>query len=208
MNVASAMSFVWDTKPDFPSHPRGSMDFNLDMLPRGPWFEVWTCFPEVHWNWNLDVLLRGPMDLKFWRASQRSNGLKFGRVSQRFDGLKFRRASQRFDGFEVWTCFPEVHWNWILDVLPRGLIVWSLDVPLRGPMDLKFRRAFQRSDGSILDVLPRGSMDWIWTCFPEVHWNWIWTCFPEVRWFEVWTCFPKVHWNWSFDVLLRGPMDL
>ena len=27
-------------------------------------------------------------------------------------------------------------------------------------MDLKFEHASQRSDGLILDVLPRGSMDW------------------------------------------------
>ena len=45
---------------------------------------------------NLDVLPKGPMELDFGRASQRSNGLKFG------------RASQRSNGFEV------------LDVLPRG----------------------------------------------------------------------------------------
>ena len=34
--------------------------------------------------------------------------LKFGRASQRSDGLKFGRASQRSDGLESWTCFPEV----------------------------------------------------------------------------------------------------
>ena len=56
------------------------------------------------------MLSRGPMDLKFGRASQRSDGLKFGRVSQRSNGLKFGRASQRSDGFEIWMCFPEVRW--------------------------------------------------------------------------------------------------
>ena len=59
----------------------------------------------------MDMLPRSPMDLKFGRASKRSDGLKdlkFGCASQRFDGLKFGRASQRSDGFEIWTCFPEV----------------------------------------------------------------------------------------------------
>ena len=89
----------------------------------------------------LNVLSRGLMDLKFGHASQRS------------------------DGIGIWTCFPEVHWNWILDVfprgsmdlnldmlprgpidwnldmLPKGLMVWSLDVLFRGPMDLKFGHA-------------------------------------------------------------------
>ena len=64
------------------------------------------------------------MDLKFGHASQRSDGLildvfprgpmdlKFGRASQRSDGLKFGRASSRSDGIGIWTCFPEVQWNW------------------------------------------------------------------------------------------------
>ena len=79
---------------------------------------------------NLDVLPRGPLKLNFGRASQRS--IEFGRASQRSDGLKFGRASQRSNGFEFgrasqrsieiefWTCFPEVQWIGILDVLPRG----------------------------------------------------------------------------------------
>ena len=70
---------------------------------------------------NLDVLPRGPMDLKFGRASQRSDGLKFGRASQRSNGLKswtyflevqklnFGRASQRSMDLN-------------LDMLPRGPI--------------------------------------------------------------------------------------
>ena len=65
----------------------------------------WTCFAEVRWIWNLDMLPRGPMDLKFGHASQKSDGLildvlprgplklNFGRASQRSDGLKFRCAS-------------------------------------------------------------------------------------------------------------------
>ena len=63
-------------------------DFNHDL-------EFWTCFPEVLWIRILDVLRRGPMDLNFGCASQRSNGFKFGRAFQRSNGL-------------------------ILDVLPRG----------------------------------------------------------------------------------------
>ena len=69
----------------------------------------------------LNVLRRGPMDLKFGHASQRSNGFKiwtcfpevrwfdFGRASQRSIEIEFGCASQRSDGFEIWTCFPEVH---------------------------------------------------------------------------------------------------
>ena len=33
-----------------------------------------------------------------------------------------------------------------------------MDMLPRGPMDLKFGRAFQRSDDLILDVLPRGPL--------------------------------------------------
>ena len=80
------------------------------------------------------MLPRGPMDLKFGRAFQRSDDLildvlprgplilnsnvllrgplklNFERASQRSDDLKFRCASQRSDGFEIWACFPEVRW--------------------------------------------------------------------------------------------------
>ena len=45
-----------------------SKDWILDVLPRGPRIEFWTCFLEV----------RG-----FERASQRFDGLKFGRAFQR-----------------------------------------------------------------------------------------------------------------------------
>ena len=85
--------------------------------------EFWTCFLEVHWIWTLDVLLRGPMDLNFGRASQRFIDLNFGRASQRFNGFVFGRASQRFDWFEIWTCFPKVFWIWILDVLPKSPMI-------------------------------------------------------------------------------------
>ena len=44
-------------------------------------FDVWTCFLKVWWNWVLDVLPRGSVNLKFGCASQRSDGLKFGRAS-------------------------------------------------------------------------------------------------------------------------------
>ena len=47
-----------------------SVDLNLDVLPRGPKIEFWTCFLEVH-------------GFEFGRASQRSDGLKFGHASQR-----------------------------------------------------------------------------------------------------------------------------
>ena len=53
----------------------------------------------------LDVLPRGPMDLKFGHTSQRSDGLKFGRASQRSDRFEFGRASQRSIEIEFWTCF-------------------------------------------------------------------------------------------------------
>ena len=72
---------------------------------------------------------------------------------------------------KFWTCFPEVRWIGILDVLPRGPMDRSLDVLPRGPMvwnlgrasrrskHLNFGRASQRSDGLNLDVRPRGPMD-------------------------------------------------
>ena len=69
----------------------------------------------------LDVLRRGPMDLKFGRASQRSIEIEFGRASQRSNGLKFECASQRSDGFEIWTCFPKVRWIEIWTCFPE---VW------------------------------------------------------------------------------------
>ena len=72
--------------------------------------------------------------------------MNFGRASQKSDGLKFGRASQRSDDLESWTCFPEVRWFGILDVLPRGPMDWSLDMLPRGPMELD------------LDVLPRGPL--------------------------------------------------
>ena len=72
------------------------------------------------WNWILDMLSRGPMDLNFGRAYQRSDGIEVGRASQRSDGL-------------------------ILDGLSRGTMDLILDVLPRCP--LKFERASQRSDG-------------------------------------------------------------
>ena len=60
--------------------------------------------------------------------------------------MSTRHAYQWSNGFEV------------LDVLPRGLWIWNLDVLPRGSMDLKFGRAFKRSNGLILDVLPRGPL--------------------------------------------------
>ena len=109
----------------------------------------WTCFAEVRWIWNLDMLPRGPMDLKFGHASQKSDGLildvlprgpmvwsldvllrdpmdlKFGHASQRSDGLKFGRAFQRSDGFEIWTCFPEVRWFEVWTCFPEIQWIWS-----------------------------------------------------------------------------------
>ena len=75
-------------------------------------------FPRGSWIGILDVLPRGPMDLKFGRTSQRSDGLKFGCASQRFNGFEFGRAFQRSDGFEIWTCFLEVQWNWKVLFIP------------------------------------------------------------------------------------------
>ena len=71
-------------------------------------------------------------------ASQRSKDLNF-------DELKFGRASQRSDGVESWACFPEVQRlnfghasqrsdELDLDVLPRGPLKLNLDVLPRGPM--------------------------------------------------------------------------
>ena len=65
------------------------------------------CFPEVRWIGILDVLPRGPK-IEFWTCFPEVHGFEFGRASQRSDRLKFGRASQRSDGFESWTSFPEV----------------------------------------------------------------------------------------------------
>ena len=96
--------------------------WNLDMLSRGPWIWIWTCFPvvwwievwtcflEVRWIGILDVLPKGPK-IEFWTCFLEVQwiwNLKFGHVSQRSNGLKFGRASQMFDGLESWMCFPEV----------------------------------------------------------------------------------------------------
>ena len=63
---------------------------------------------------------------------------------------QWSRQNEDFScNLEFWTCFPEVHWNWILDVLPRGPMVRNLDVLFRGLMDLN------------LDMLPRGPRIWI-----------------------------------------------
>ena len=70
----------------------------------------------------LDVISRGPMDLKFGRASQRSNDLKFRPASQRSNGFEFGRASQRSDGL-ILDMLPKGPLKLNLDVLPRGLIV-------------------------------------------------------------------------------------
>ena len=51
--------------------------------------KFWTCFLEVRWIWNLNMLPRGLMELEFGRA--------------------FRRSIE----IEFWTCFPEVRWIWI-----------------------------------------------------------------------------------------------
>ena len=63
------------------------------------------------------------MDLKFEHASQRSDGLILDVLPRGSMDWNLGRASQRFDGFESWTCFPEVQWIEVLDVLPRGPMV-------------------------------------------------------------------------------------
>ena len=66
---------------------------------------------------NFDVLPRGPMNLKFRHASQRSDGFEFAYAIQRSDRLKFGRTSQRS--------------NEILDMLPRGPRIWkALFIPM------------------------------------------------------------------------------
>ena len=81
--------------------------------------------------------------------------------------LNFGHASQRSDVFEV------------LDVLPRGLMVWSLYVFPRGLMEL-----------------PRGPIVWFWTCFLEVRWIW---SLDVLR---------RGLMDLILDMLPRGPMDL
>ena len=83
----------------------------------------------------LDMLPRGPMDLRFGHASQRSNGFEIWTCFLEVRWFDFGRASQRFNGLN-------------LDMLPRGPLKLNLDVLPRGPMDRR------------LDVLPRGPMDW------------------------------------------------
>ena len=46
------------------------------------------------------------------------------------------------------------------DKMRISVMILNLDMLPRGPMDLKFGHASQRSDGfEVLDVLPRGLMD-------------------------------------------------
>ena len=69
-------------------------------------------------------------------------------------------------------------------MLSRGLMDWNLGRAAQRFDGLKFGHASQRSDGLILDMLPRGSMALefghasqsfdgigIWTCIPEFQWN-------------------------------------
>ena len=49
-------------------------------------------------KWVQDMLTSGLMDLKFWMLPKGPMDLKFG------------HASQRSNGFEIWTCFLEVRW--------------------------------------------------------------------------------------------------
>ena len=58
----------------------------------------------------LNVLRRGPMDLKFGHAFQRSNGFKIWTCFPEVRWFDFGRASQRSIEIEFWTCFPEVRW--------------------------------------------------------------------------------------------------
>ena len=103
---------------------------------------------------------------KKWVQDMLTNGHDKIRISVVI--LNFGHAFQRSDGFEVLDMLPkdpmvwnldillEVRWNWILDVLPRGM------------MELDFGRASQRFNGLILDMLPRGPMVWSLDVLPEV----------------------------------------
>ena len=64
----------------------------------------------------MDMLPRGSMDLKFGRASQRSDGLNL-------------------------DVLPKGPLKLNLDVLPRGPLKLNLDVVPRGPLKLNFGRA-------------------------------------------------------------------
>ena len=108
------------------------------------------------------------------------------------------------------TCLPVVWWIWSFGCFPKVRWIWNLDMLPRGPMDLKFGRAFQRSDDLILDVLPRGPLILNSNVLLRgpLKLNFerasqrsdglkfrrasqrsdgfeIWACFPEVRWIEV-----------------------
>ena len=99
---------------------------------------------------------------------------------------------------EYKTCLPVVWWIWSFGCFPKVRWIWNLDMLPRGPMDLKFGRAFQRSDDLILDVLPRGPLILNSNVLLRgpLKLNFgrasqrsdgfeIWACFPEVRWIEV-----------------------
>ena len=70
----------------------------------------------------LNVLRRGPMDLKFGHAFQRSNGFKIWTCFPEVRWFDFGRASQRSIEIEFWTCFLEVRWIEVLDLIPRSLM--------------------------------------------------------------------------------------
>ena len=97
------------------------------------WFEVWTYLPVVWWIGILDVLPRGPK-IEFWTCFPEVHGFKFGHASQRSDGLKFWRASQRPEGLESWMCFLEVQ-GLNFGRASQRTVDLNLDVLPRGPMD-------------------------------------------------------------------------
>ena len=93
------------------------------------------------------MLPKDPINLKFVCASQKSNEFEFCMCFQR--SVKFK----------VWTCFQKVQWIWILDLCFLKIRwIWSLDVLLRGPIDLNFGCASQRSN-YILEIR------WIWILY-------------------------------------------
>ncbi|KAK7824335.1 lrr receptor-like serine/threonine-protein kinase ios1 [Quercus suber] len=125
-------------------------------FPKVRWIEVWTYFPEVRWfdferasqgsieiefgylprgplKLNLDVLLRGLMDL-VWTSFPEVRWIEVWTCFLDVQGLEF------------WTCFLEVQW---IDFghAPRGPLKLNLDVFLRSDR-FEFGRASQRSMGS------------------------------------------------------------
>ena len=111
--------------------------------------------------------------------------LNFVRTSQRSVKFKVWTCFQRFDEFEIWMRFLEAQWIWILDMcFPEVRWIWSLDVLLKGPIDLNFGCASQRSN-----------------YIPEIRWIWILYVLPRDQHLKNLSALKKGVRHWHLPLL-------